>query len=150
MHKENKISSFCLAFIILIILIIVVSVATGEEVYEPPTTIQGMLDELNNDPIIHDKLGFSFDCEYPEKQYPILVFYTGKSYADIDMDWKRYGRLTIKIAANWIAITGGGIVVGLDMEYETAFFTALDGSFHMIETPTGKKRKKEDNPVKYM
>ena len=150
MHKENKISSFSLALIIMILLIIIVSLATrsdgAEELYEPPTTIAGMLEELNTDPVIHGKLGFAFDCEYPDKQYPVLVFYTGKSYADIDMDWMRYGRLTLRIAANWIAITGGGIVVGLDIEYETAFFTDIQGGFHMIETPSGKKRELEEPP----
>lgn len=149
MFRVMTIYVVSVSYLLLALLMVGDTFCEGREVYNPPTTIEGMLSELNTDPILHDELGYSFECERPENYFPILKFHTGKSYAQIDADWMKFGIWTQLLSNNWNAITGCAVVVGLDNKHCVAFATGMDGAFHMAEVPTPREKELDQHNKKH-
>ena len=134
-----NLKAFILAVLIWMILIVgTVAVFGDEPILDHPTTVQGILEELNSDPIIVYQLGFYFECKNPEASKPILVLLTGKTTAQLESKWKQFGQWLPLVSNNWKIVTGSGLVVCLDTERRIIFATDDSSAFHMSRKPKPK------------
>ncbi len=111
----------------------------AEDKCETLSRAEEIIKILNEDPFMGGKMGFVF-----EQDGVVLWFHTGKSAAEIGGDWIQYGRLVQGISRNWKAVTGCGIVVGIDSDAMIAFATDYYGNFHMSVTPEKHKDDKSN------
>jgi hypothetical protein len=102
-----------------------------------PPSAEGIVKSLNEDPYLSNVMGFVF-----EQDGIVLWFHTGKSAVEISGDWMSYCGLVRMISNRWKAVTGCGIVVGIDSEAMIVFAIDSRGTFHMNATPEKHKDRK--------